>query len=188
MSQPLIREHLEALDKDALIKVVLQLAARVSELEARLAQNSKNSSKPPSSDPPFSKTAPPSKGNQNKSGGQSGHTGHGLEKVAAPDRLLEHLPYECFHCGCGLHQEPATAAGVWQVFDLPTGLKIEVVEHRRFSRRCPWCNNQNQGTLPCWLSQETSCQWGPGCRALAVYLIQQHHLPYERTQALFAHL
>jgi transposase len=35
---------------------------------------------------------------------------------------------------------------------------------------------------------ETPCQFGPGCRALGVYLIQQQHLPYERAQAIFADL
>ncbi len=44
--------------KEALVRVEAALAqamARIAELEARLNQNSKNSSKPPSSDPPFAK-------------------------------------------------------------------------------------------------------------------------------------
>jgi hypothetical protein len=187
----LSREHLEALDKEALIEIILQLAARVSQLEARLNQNSKNSSKPPSSDPPFgSGTSPKNKkqGNKNKSGGQPGHEGYGLKKVPVPDRVQEHLPLKCFHCGYSLEQEVATPAGCWQVFDLPQDIKIEVVEHRCFARRCPWCNGQNRGDLPGWLSEGTPCQWGPRCRALAVYLMSQQHLPYARTQALFADL
>ena len=36
-----------------------RLIERVAELEARLAQSSKNSSKPPSSDSPFQKPPPP---------------------------------------------------------------------------------------------------------------------------------
>jgi len=72
--------------------------------------------------------------------------------------------------------------------DVPADIKIEVVEHRRFARRCPWCAKQNQGPLPGWLSERTPCQWGPRCRALGVYLMHQHHLPYERTQTLFVDL
>jgi transposase len=191
----LTRESLEALDKPALIELILQLAARLSEqeaclrtLQAQQKTNSKNSSKPPSSDPPFQHLAPTQKSSANQSGGQPGHKGHGLNRMAAPDRVQEHLPLECSHCGCSLEHEPVTLAGSWQVFDLPQDIKIEVVEHRRLARYCPWCEQQNRAALPGWLSEETPCQYGPRCRALAVYLMQQQHLPYERTQALFADL
>ena len=194
---PLTRKHLEALDKGALIEIILQLADRVAQLEARLHalearlnQNSQNSSKPPSSDPPFPQVTSrfPGDKSTNKSGGQPGHQGHGLKKVAHPDRIEEHLPQECAHCGCSLQQEPAREAGTWQVFDLPAEITIEVVEHRSLARRCPRCEKQNQGQLPPWLWQETPCQWGPRSQAVAVYLMQQHHLPYQRTQALFTDL
>jgi transposase len=195
----LTRESLEALDKPALIELTLQLAARLSEQEARLraleAQqktNSKNSSKPPSSDPPFQSLAPKQKSSANHStrdsGGQPGHKGHGLSRVATPDTVREHLPRQCSHCGCSLEHEPVTVAGSWQVFDLPPDIKIEVVEHRRLACCCPWCDQQNRAALPGWLSEQTPCQYGPRCRALAVYLMQQQHVPYERTQALFADL
>ena len=183
----LTREQLSALDKDALIDLILELAARVAQLEARQNQNSKNSSKPPSSDSPFLKIAPTSKGNK-KSGGQPGHEGHGLHRVHKPDHVQLHCPQRCGHCGCSVEEEPAEPAGTWQVFDLPADIKIEVTEHQRFSRRCPWCQEQNQDPLPAWLSQATPCQWGPRCRALALYLMQQQHLPYERTRTLFADL
>jgi transposase len=197
----LTREQLSALDKAALIEIVLvqsariaeqetriaQLEARVLNLEARLNQNSNNSSKPPSSDPPFPKIAPkPNSGK--KSGGQPGHKGHGLSRVGAPDHVQVHRPENCAHCGYLLEDVPAEIAGSWQVFDLPADLRIEVSEHQRQSRCCPWCEKQSQGTLPVWLSQTTPCQWGPRCRALGVYLVQQQHLPYERTRALFVDL
>jgi transposase len=190
----LTRQSLEALDKDTLIDLVLQLAGRLAEqetrisaLEAQLKTNSKNSSKPPSSDPPFPSLAPKLKSGK-KSGGQPGHKGHGLSRVAAPDHVQEHLPRECTQCGCWLENEPATPAGSWQVFDLPQDIKIKVVEHRRFVRRCPWCDKESWGALPSWLSESTPCQWGVHCRALSVYLIQQQHLPFGRTQALFSDL
>jgi hypothetical protein len=44
----------------ALKDVLAKLEARIAELEARLNQNSKNSSRPPSSDSPFLKPAPKS--------------------------------------------------------------------------------------------------------------------------------
>ena len=195
----LTQEQLLALDKETLVQIVVQQSARISELEAtiaaltqrvtqleaRLNQTSNNSSKPPSSDlHPMTRPKKPG----TRSGGQPGHQGHGLKKVAQPDQLQEHLPQQCVYCGCALHQEPAIATGSFQVFDLPADIQIEVVEHRRYCVRCPWCDQQNQGRLPGWLSPETPCQWGPRSQALAVYLMQQHHLPYERTQALFTDL
>jgi hypothetical protein len=38
--------------EDAVVELVVALTARVDDLERRLAQNSSNSSRPPSSDPP----------------------------------------------------------------------------------------------------------------------------------------
>jgi transposase len=186
----LTREQLMALDKQDLVEIVLRLEARLAALEARLNQNSKNSSKPPSSDAPFSKLLPkPAAGK--KSGGQPGHEGHSLKKVAVPDRVMAHLPSRCAQCGYAFDPADTTGfsgSGVWQVFDLPAGLTIEVTEHRRLCARCPWCEQESAAPLPAWLSVETPCQFGPGCRALGVYLIQQQHLPYERTQAIFADL
>lgn len=190
----LAREQLETLDKSALIEIVLEQSARIAaletrvlDLEARLSQNSKNSSKPPSSDPPFSQTTAKPKSNK-KSGGQPGHKGHGLSRVESADRIQVHTPSSCAHCGYGLEQVTAEPAGSWQVFDLPADLKIEVTEHQRQCRRCPWCDKENLGRLPEWLCDAPPCQWGPRCRALGVYLMQQQHLPYERTQALFLDL
>jgi len=184
----LTREQLLALDKEALAEIILEQSARIADLEARilslearLNQTSQNSSKPPSSDPPFNTPAAKPKRGNKSSGGQPGHEGHGLKKVSTPDRVVTHPPCSstCLHCGCWLHNEPTTVVGSWQVFDLPADLKIEVVEHRRLARRCPWCAQQSQGVLPGWLSVATPCQWGPRCQALGVYLMEQQHLPYE---------
>jgi transposase len=87
-----------------------------------------------------------------------------------------------------LTSERAAPAGDWQVFDLPADLKLVVTEHRRQKKCCPWCHQENLAPLPDWLSQSTSCQYGPRCRALGVYLMQQQHLPFARTQAVFVDL
>ena len=207
-----VPDDLESLDRAALIGLVRQLVkvvetlsevgkdlaaqnaklqAYVAELEARLAKNSKNSSKPPSSDPPFKNLTPPSlrpADGKKKSGGQPGHPGQGLKKVAEPDHFEPHHPDSCAHCGYCLTNVPASPSGRWQVFDLPAQMKIAVTEHQRFSRCCPHCHKESNGALPMWLSETTPCQWGPGCRSLGVYLMQQQHLPYERTQTLFSDL
>ena len=97
--------------KDILIaglyEQVTQLNARVKELEARLNMNSRNSSKPPSNDGP-GKPKPKSRRGKSgkKSGGQHGHTGSTLERVAEPDHVIEHSLDLCAGCGAGLAPPP----------------------------------------------------------------------------------
>jgi transposase len=106
--------------REAVVEVLLrmdrqigQLTGRVEKLERELAKNSKNSSRPPSSDPPSARTAGKpawSKGPSGKSqGAQRGHGGHGRELLPswAVDRVVEHWPETC---GCG---------HVFSVADLP---------------------------------------------------------------------
>ena len=52
----------------ALEGAVATLTARVAELEARLGQNSTNSSRPPSSDPPRTRPLPPAAGKRRPGG------------------------------------------------------------------------------------------------------------------------
>ena len=71
------------------IAFILQLCARVSELEAQLAKNSRNSSKPPSSDG-YGKPQPKSRREKSgrRSGGQPGHAGSTLKLVEQPDQTV----------------------------------------------------------------------------------------------------
>jgi transposase len=58
------------------------LRAEVAELKRQLGQNSRNSSRPPSSDSPFAKPAPKSlrRKSGRKPGGQQGHPGSTLRR------------------------------------------------------------------------------------------------------------
>jgi hypothetical protein len=84
---------------------------RIAELEARLRQNPRNSSKPPSSEG-LGKPAPRPRSLRKKSGrkpgGQDGHKGTTLAQVARPDREARHEPGCCGRCGAGLAGRPVT--------------------------------------------------------------------------------
>jgi hypothetical protein len=79
---------------------IAELETQVADLQARLGQNSANSSKPPSSDG-LAKPAP--KSLRGKSGcgpgrpkGQPGST---LRQVETPDETVTHRPGPCTGCG-----------------------------------------------------------------------------------------
>jgi hypothetical protein len=70
---------------------VVTLTAKVAELEGRLALNSRNSSKPPSSGGYGKKGRKPkdaADADKKKSGGQKGHPGHTLKKADQPDHVV----------------------------------------------------------------------------------------------------
>src|SRR5919107_278571 len=76
------------------------LQARICELEARQGQDSSNSSRPPSSDPPH---VPPKRRalpSGRKRGGQSGHRGtyRALLPVEQVDEVVVVVPEACRHC------------------------------------------------------------------------------------------
>jgi len=83
------------------------MRVRVAELEARLGQSSKNSSKPPSSEG-LAKPAPKSlrKRSGRESGGQAGHPRSTLGAVAVPDEVIVHEPGCCRGCGDDLSGAP----------------------------------------------------------------------------------
>src|SRR5436190_9586646 len=80
---------------------IQQLAARVDRLEHELRKNSRNSSLPPSSDPPGKASSKRGKGRSpRQQGAQPGHEGKGRELLPAwaVDEVVEHWPERC---GCG---------------------------------------------------------------------------------------
>src|SRR4051794_31712195 len=96
------------------------LGALVQELQARLAKDSHNSGKPPSSDGLGRKTRSLRKKSGKKPGGQLGHRGETLRLVATPDEVVEQRPATCVHCLTALSQDaPVVARERRQLHDLP---------------------------------------------------------------------
>ena len=76
---PIPRELWEEVPPDAqaaILALVRAFERRIAALEARLGQDSSNSSRPPSSDPPHVSRRPPRPPSGKKRGGQTGHGRH----------------------------------------------------------------------------------------------------------------
>src|SRR5260370_33407361 len=82
----------------ALREQVALLSEQVQALEARLAKDSHNSSKPPSSDGLARKTQSLRRTSGKKPGGQLGHRGQTLRLVAESDGVVAHRPAVLVGC------------------------------------------------------------------------------------------
>ncbi len=173
-------------DRQGLLEAENQrLRDRVRELEQRLAKNSRNSSKPPSSDG-FNKPSPKSlrKRGQRKCGGQPGHTGHTLKRVATPDHTKVHRVEQCECCHRSLADQQPDRLEKRQVHDLPPR-RLIVTEHQGEVKRCA-CGHLNKAAFPEGVN--APAQYGHGVKAAAVYLKNYQYLPYERTCELLEDL
>lgn len=128
------------------------LEARVRELEEKLGTNSRNSSKPPSGDPPSvpSRARKPPSGR--KPGGQPGHEGH--QRALVPedqvDRLTKVRARRCEKCGDALDPEDELPDPIrHQVSHLPK-IKPLVEEWQLCACACkrPGCGHITRARLP----------------------------------------
>jgi transposase len=159
------------------------LRRQLKELKARLALNSRNSGKPPSSDG-LAKPAPKPRSLRTKSGrrpgGQVGHPGRTLQPVARPDHLRVHPLGSC-PCGAcrgrSLAQEPVLGHEKRQVFELPQK-PLEVTEHQAEIKRCPVSGRLVTAAFPADVT--APAQYGPRFKAQMVYFNDEHFIPYAR--------
>jgi len=179
--------------EDAVVALVQSLVAQIEALRAEVQvlrdqvnKNSRNSSKPPSSDG-FQKprTSSLRKAGEKKNGGQKGHQGHTLTAVENPAHTVLHPVETCAHCATHLKDVAAFEVEKRQVFDIPP-LQVEVTEHQAERKICPVCEQCTQGTFPFDVTHPT--QYGNRIKALASYFNQYHFIPLERTGEIFGDL
>ena len=166
---------------EELSKQVTQLQARVNELEKQLAKNSRNSHKPPSSDGLKRQTKSLRKKSKRKAGGQKGHKGQTLKQIAKPDKIVKCSVTNCTGCGQSLQNTKYSSIEKRQVFDIPP-ITMQVTEYQAETKVCSHCQTTSKASFPGHVSK--AVQYGPGIKSQAVYLMNQHLLPYKRTSEI----
>jgi transposase len=168
------------------LRVMVELLrGELAELKAQLGKNSRNSSKPPSSDG-LAKPAPKSLRGKSgrKPGGQKGHPGRTLAQVPVPDEEIRHEPVSCRSCGEGLSGALQVGLESRQVFDIPR-IKVRVTEHQLIRRSCG-CGVITCADAPAGV--DAPVQYGPNVAAIVVYLYAGQFLSKARTAQALAEL
>ncbi len=156
------------------------LKKRLSHYET--PKNSKNCSKPPSSDfPKLPRTQSLRKKSGKKPGGQKGHKGNTLKMVDEPTVIKEHSSNYCTCCGNNLADIEGAFAGRRQVIDIPPIVPV-VTEHRVYHKQCS-CGMVNKGCYPNHVNAPVS--YGTNTQALAAYMHTRQYMPYHRLREFF---
>jgi transposase len=129
---------------------VAVLLEQVRLLTEQLSQNSQNSHKPPSSDPPGTRAGKGGgkgkrKKGQRKRGGQRGHKGNHRELLpeSEVDELVDYFPAKCENCWVSLPEILDPKATRFQVTEVPP-VKPHTTEHRCHAVTCS-CGHTTRG-------------------------------------------
>jgi transposase len=174
-----LRELLAGRDEAiALLTGELQaLRAQVEDLSAQVKSNSRNSSKPPSSDG-LAKPAPKSlrRKSGRKPGRPKGQPGTTMRLSDHPGKTVRHRPKQCSCCGKSLKRGTVTGAERRQVTDIPPA-KAVVTEHQMLTVRCS-CGCETKAGAPDGVSAPV--QYGPRIMGIGIYLWHGQFLSRDR--------
>jgi transposase len=149
------------------------LQQQVAQLTERLNQNSTNSCRPPSSDPPHVKRRPPKPAAGRKKGGQPGHPRQ-QRPLVPPEQLKQAIPVKpsaCRKCGESLHGEDPQPRR-HQVAEIPP-VQAEVTEYRLHRLTCTACGTRTCASLPAGVPNGA---FGPRLQALLAILAGGYRL------------
>src|SRR5919201_420361 len=159
---------------------VATLEGMMQALQEQLNQTSRNSSRPPSSDPPPSER-PRRPRSPRRRGGQPGHAGHTrtLVPVDKVDEVVVIKPEQCTHCQAPLAGEDPTP---WrhQVIELPP-IKPVVTEYQWHQLVCAACGKVSRAPWPKGVPSGT---YGPRVQATVALYTGSYRLSKRTTQQM----
>lgn len=162
-----------------LVKENMDLKERIKKLEGQVAKNSRNSSKPPSTDQnkPDDEIKKKSKRN---SGGQVGHKGTNLKLKENPDKVIELLEHSCHECKDNDFK-------IERRQEINIQIKIIVTEYRAKIRRCSFgCDELNRNEFP--RNVRSPVQYSEKIKGIITYLSQYQLIPFKRLSELLEDL
>jgi transposase len=160
------------------------LQAPVRTLEERLTQTSRNSSRPPSSDPPGS-PRPKGRAGQRRRGGQPGHRGHtrSLIPVEEVAEVVVLKPERCQGCQAPLWGDDASPFR-HQVIEMPP-IEPVVTEYQWHQLVCPDCGETTRAPWPAGVPSGT---YGPRVHATVALCTGAYRLSKRTTAEVMADL
>ena len=182
------REQLESLANNELVDYTM-------ELEERLAQDSSNSSKPPSQDDAQGrekrkkkrKDKSLRKSGERKVGGQQGHPGATLQAREQADVEVDLRLDECPHCQQGLDERDLTGAKTQrQVLDLPEPQPLKCTQYNALEYECQGCGRRTHAPFPEGVN--APIQYGSRLCAWLVTMKDELLLPFKRIETFFGDL
>jgi transposase len=176
-----VREYIRTLEAR-----IAALEATVQQLLERLQQDSQNSSRPPSSDPPHALGQRPRRvPSGRKRGGQPGHPGHtrALLPLEEVETVVPVKPTQCSRC-----QHPLTGDDSQpyrhQVSELPS-VEPVVTEYQLHRLVCPACGAPTRAPLPVGVPPGS---FGPRVHAIVALCTGAYRLSKRTTQEVMADL
>jgi transposase len=182
------QEYIHALEgRVAVLEAMVQrLQATVQQLTERLQQDSRTSSRPPSSDPPQATGKRPHRQpSGRRPGGQPGHEGQAraLLSVEAVDLVIPVKPERCSRCQHRLQgHDPEPQRH--QVTEIPP-VKPLVTEYQLQRLLCPVCGAATRAELPAGVP---SGGFGPRVQAITALCTGAYHLSKRTTQSVLEDL
>jgi transposase len=180
---------------DELERMLGVLTERVAELERRLASDSSNSSRPPSSDVPWSKKPAKKRSSRSRSGRkpgkQPGASSSSRSLIDDAEDTLEIAPGRCRRCDASLQGAQECRRQRRQVIDVRPAPPPKVTEYQRISKVCRCCGAV---TTPGWdaavpvehaeivAAVGSPVRIGPEAVARAALLTCAHYLPVGRAR------
>jgi transposase len=169
---------------DTLARQIAVLQEQVGLLQERVKLDSRNSSKPPSSDGPAGGNRAQRRASLRKRGAQKGHPGSFRALLPEPQVSGVHDCHPAPLCECGAEVAAQGKPLRHQVFDIPPAA-VDVQEYRLYSGVCRGCGKPHRAVLPPGVP---TSQIGPRALALVGVLGTRYHLTQLKIRNLLSEM